>query len=327
MALIEGNHSEKTRANRFTFDSNYESRSNTQARKNILAAKISELWLYLQSEYNNLEKMYTASSIKEWINQLQQNGKLYFSIEQVAEAFPRLQPTGIRSALSRLSAKSHIVSVWKGFYVIVPISYLSKGILPPVLYIDHLMKHLQRPYYVGLLNAAAFYGAALQQPQRFSVVVQHPTLRDNKKKDNHMQFIARRNFPTDDLLEMRKTQTGYVQISTALLTAADIVQYEKKVGGLNRACTVLNDLTESLDFTKTPDGFFDMVSTATIQRLGYLLERVLDSTDLANQLYEKAMRANCNFQSIPLKTGKAMEAHIQDKKWKIVINTEIEMDE
>ena len=117
--------------------------------------------------------MNTATSIKDWINKLQQNGKLYFSIEQVSEAFSGIQPTGIRSALARLSAKNSIVSVWKGFYVIVPKSYTIKGILPPVMYIDHLMQHIKRPYYVGLLNAAAFYGAALQQPGSTSVVQRH----------------------------------------------------------------------------------------------------------------------------------------------------------
>ena len=271
--------------------------------------------------------MNTAASIKEWINKLQQNGKLYFSIEQVAEAFPNLQSTGIRSALTRLSAKNSIVSVWKGFYVIVPISYTVKGILPPVMYINHLMKHIQRPYYVGLLNAAAFYGAALQQPQVFSVIIQHPTLRDNNKKNVRLQFVARRNFPADELLETRNTQTGYVKISSATLTAADIIQYEKEIGGLNRACTVLNDLMELLDFTKTPDSFFDTVSISTIQRLGYLLENVLESPDLANQLYDKALQANCRFQIIPLKIGKSVKEKQTDRKWKIIINTDIEIDE
>lgn len=271
--------------------------------------------------------MNAAPSIKEWINKLQQNGKLYFSMEQVTEAFPNIQSTGIRSALTRLSAKNSIISVWKGFYVIVPISYTAKGILPPVMYIDHLMKHIQRPYYVGLLNAAAFYGAAHQQPQVFSVIVQYPTLRDNTKKNVRLQFVTRRNFPANELLENRKTQTGYVKISSPALTAADIIQYEKEIGGLNRACTVLNDLIEVLDFSKTPDSFFESVSTATIQRLGYLLENVVESPELANQLYEKALKANCSFQTIPLKIGKTTVDKATDKKWKISINTDIEIDE
>jgi len=271
--------------------------------------------------------MNAASSIKEWINKLQQNGKLYFSVEQVTQAFPNLQTTGIRSALTRLSSKNSVISVWKGFYVIVPISYTATGILPPVMYIDHLMKHIQRPYYIGLLNAAAFYGAAHQQPQVFSVIIQFPTLRDNTKKNVRLQFVTRRKFPVDELLENRKTQTGYVKISSPTLTAADIIQYEKEIGGLNRACTVLNDLIEVLDFTKTPDSFFNAVSTATIQRLGYLLENVVESPELANQLYEKALKANCIFQTIPLKIGKSTVDKLIDKKWKIRINTEIEIDE
>ncbi len=271
--------------------------------------------------------MNTAANIKEWIIKLQQNGKLYFSVEQVTEAFPNLQATGIRSALTRLSAKNSIVSVWKGFYVIVPVSYTNNGILPPIMYIDHLMKHIQRPYYVGLLNAAAFYGAALQQPQSFSIIIQYPTLRDNNKKNVRLQFVARRNFPSDDLIETRKTQTGYVRISSPVLTATDIIQYEKEIGGLNRACTILNDLTELLDFTKMPESLFYTVSTATIQRLGYLLENVVESPELANQLYDKATQANCKFQTIPLKAGKPVQEKVIDRKWKIIINTDIEIDE
>jgi predicted transcriptional regulator of viral defense system len=271
--------------------------------------------------------MNTAFGIKEWIIKLQQNGKLYFSLEQVAETFPKIQTTGIRSALTRLSAKNSIVSVWKGFYVIVPVSYTVKGILPPIMYIDHLMKHIQRPYYVGLLNAAAFYGAALQQPQVFSVIIQHPTLRDNNKKNVRLQFVARRNFPADELLEIRKTQTGYVRISTPALTTADIIQYEKEIGGLSRACTVLNDLVEVLDFTNLPTSFFEFVSVSTIQRLGYILEQVIEKQDLANILFEKSKVAGCNFQPIPLKNRKSTENCLQDKKWKVIINTEIEIDE
>ena len=123
------------------------------------------------------------------------------------------------------------------------------------------------------------------------------------------------------------TRSLFLKISSPTLTAADIIQYEKEIGGLNRACTVLNDLTELLDFTKTPDSFFKTVSTATIQRLGYLLENAVESPTVANQLYEKALQANCSFQTIPLKIGKTTEEKMTDRKWKIIINTKIEIDE
>jgi len=53
---------------------------------------------------------------------------------------------------------------------------------PPVQYIDYLMKHINRKYYVALLNAAEFYGAAHQRPQQYSVVCEFPSIRDLSKK-------------------------------------------------------------------------------------------------------------------------------------------------
>jgi predicted transcriptional regulator of viral defense system len=265
--------------------------------------------------------------IKDWVNDLQKKGKLFFSLDEASIANPDLLPTGVNSALKRLSSKGSITSVWKGYYVIVPISYSMNGILPPIMYIDSLMQALQRKYYIGLLNAAAFYGAAHQQPQAFSVFIQRPTLRDSRKKKINLQFICRNKIPSEDLLQKHKTQTGYVTISNAILTAADIIQYEKEIGGLNRACTVLNDMVEMLDFTNLPSTFFEFVSVSTIQRLGYLLEQVIEQQDLANVLFEKAQEAGCNFQPIALKNRKSTENCIQDKKWKVIVNTEIEIDD
>lgn len=265
--------------------------------------------------------------IKDWVNDLQKKGKLFFSLEDVGMANPDILPTGVSSALKRLSTKGSITSVWKGYYVIVPLSYAVNGILPPIMYIDSLMQELQRKYYIGLLNAAAFYGASHQQPQAFSVFIQRPTLRDSQKKKINIQFICRNKFPSEDLLQKHKTQTGFVTISNAILTAADIIQYEKEIGGLNRACTVLNDLVEVLDFKNLSSTFFEFVSVSTIQRLGYLLEQVIENVDLANILFEKAIEAGCNFQPIALKNRKSTENCIQDKKWKIIINTEIEIDD
>jgi hypothetical protein len=79
-------------------------------------------------------------------------------------------------ALQRLKRKKESAMIRKGFYVIVPPEYRSRGVLPPVLFIADLMKFLNRNYYTGLLNAAAFYGAAHQQPQDFFVITTKPVL-------------------------------------------------------------------------------------------------------------------------------------------------------
>ena len=85
--------------------------------------------------------------------------------------------------------KSRICSVRRNFYVIIPPEYLSQRILPPTLFIDDLMKFAEKPYYVGLLNAAGFYGASHQQPQEFFVVTVKPALRTVSVRGIIINFV------------------------------------------------------------------------------------------------------------------------------------------
>ena len=96
---------------------------------------------------------------------LPKKGIITFSIEEAYQLFPSISKRGTASALLRLVSKGKILSVWKGFYVIIPIEYAHKGVVPPVVYINQLMTYLKRQYYIGLLDAAAFYAAAHQRPQ------------------------------------------------------------------------------------------------------------------------------------------------------------------
>jgi predicted transcriptional regulator of viral defense system len=264
--------------------------------------------------------------IKDWIKDLQKQGRITFSRNEVEDSFPALTEPATRNALNRLVTKGEVVSVWKGFYVIVPLKYASRKIVPPVLYIDDLMKYLDRLYYVGLLNAAAFYGAAHQQPQDFFVLSTPPALRDTTKKGVRINFVSRKDIPPS-LLQSFKTETGYVQVSSPELTAADLITYQTEVGGLNRTSTVLNDLAESLHIDSLNGIFFENVSVSTVQRLGFLLEKVLEQTKPANNLLAKAKENGCIFQKIPLKYGNQTEGCEVDSKWKIIINEEIEIDE
>jgi predicted transcriptional regulator of viral defense system len=265
--------------------------------------------------------------LKDWIEDLQKRGRITFSRQEVATIFPLLSEQSVRNALNRLVNKGNIVSVWKGFYVIVSLKYALRQIVPPELYIDDLMKFLNRPYYVGLLNAATFYGAAHQQPQQFSVLSILPSLRDTTNKDTRINFIVTRKKIPYNCLRLFKTENGSVQVSSPELTAADLITYQKEVGGLNRVATVLNDLAESLNFNKLDNDFFEYVPISTIQRLGYLLENPLEREDLANKLYEKYQKFSCKFQQIPLKYNKKTADCETNTKWKLVINEQIEIDE
>jgi len=167
-----------------------------------------------------------SGGLKGWTEELQSKGKLAFSLRQAHEAFPELSEDAIKLALNRLSKKDKIVSIHKGYYLIIPPQYSSKGILPLALYIDGLMRFLQRPYYVGLLSAAAYHGAAHQQPQEFFVVTSLPALRATERKGIKVNYISK-NSINEALIESRKTESGYLKISSPALTATDLVQFEK----------------------------------------------------------------------------------------------------
>lgn len=256
-------------------------------------------------------------------------GKNFFTQEEVMEHFPSMSIANIRNALYRQSKKGVIQSVWHGFYVIVPPEYGFKGIVPPTEYIDGLMKYLGREYYVGLLNAAAFHGAAHQQPQTFSVVVNTDKLRGKIKNGVQINFTAKKIIPTRYLKQLN-TRNGYINISTPELTAVDLLLYVKEIGGINRASTVLNELAEVMDFRHMGHDFFSYSNTAVIQRLGYILDEVLECTELANTLYHKAKDADVKFRKYPLKVvsrGTDLSHYDINEKWKIIINQEIEIDE
>jgi len=265
--------------------------------------------------------------IKDWIDDQQKRGRITFSYQEVVERFPVITEQGVKNALNRLVRKSEIVPVLKGFYAIIPVGYALRGMIPPELYIDDLMKYLNRQYYISLLNAAVFYGAAHQQPQIFSVITSFPPLRDTTKKGSRIVFIATRKKIPQTWLKPFRTEYGDIQVSKPELTATDLISFQKETGGLNRACTVLYELAESMNFEQLDNAFFDYVPTATIQRLGYLLEMELEQSDLAEKLYLKSQEFNCKFQKTPLKFSKSIEDCETNAKWKIIINETIEIDD
>ena len=265
-------------------------------------------------------------TIKGWIEEMQSSGKNCFSFSEVTKRFPTHRIDSLKRNLTRLVGKHKICSVWKGFYVIVPIEYQLKGIVPAVYYIDQLMKFLGREYYISLLNAAEFYGAAHQRPMEFSVITTSPSLRSVLKKDIKINFNNKSIILTQ-YTEQRKTPTSYIRISSPELTATDLIQFEKMIGGLNRASTVLSELAESCRFKQLKVDFFDYVPTPVIQRLGYLLDEELDCKKQADDLYSMTKKYGCSFRKTPLKNRKSIANCSVNEKWNVIINEQIEIDE
>ena len=227
-------------------------------------------------------------TLSDWIESREVRGYYTFTKEDIEKQFPSAGKVYIKTALYRLAAKAKIVSPWRNFYVIMPVEYSLKGVIPPVFYMDQLMSYLGKRYYVALLNAASFYGASHQRVQTFSLMVEQPSMRNTSKSGTSILFFS---------------------------------------NGLNRVCTVLNELAVTMNLDSLDDFFFKTSAIPVFQRLGYILEHVLERADLAETLYSKMKVAGLKFRKIPFKINKPTEGCEVDKKWKVIINQEIEIDE
>lgn len=265
-------------------------------------------------------------SLSEWIRNSEVHGFNTFSFEKIRENFPHTSEQNLFNSLYRQTKKKRIISVYKGFYVIIPPQYAAKGIVPPFYYIDQLMGYLNKPYYISLLNAAELLGAAHQRPQRFSVMTVYPSSNVSKAKNNILEWVYRKDIP-EEFLQTRNSETGIILYSSPELTAIDLVQYEKHIGGLSRAATVLEELTEQTDFSKVSNALLDYTSVSTIQRLGFILESILEQNEQADILHEQLRVYGKRLNYVPLSTRSAIKSVEKDTRWKIYINTEIEPDD
>lgn len=268
----------------------------------------------------------TYNHIAQWSDTLLAQGRYGFALSELKEKEVELSDSAIKSALKRLTDKGKLLPVFKGYYLIIPPQYASKGILPPTLYLDAFMQHLQRPYYLALLNAAAYHGAAHQQPQEYFVVTRFPVLRPTQKKGLKVNYISVKHFP-ENLIEKRKTEAGYLNVSNPILTACDLVQFEKRVGGLNRTATVLSELVEVIKPADFSPGLMKHVHVTTLQRLGFLLEESCFQIELADALFDAMEKEKLNFFRIPLKPSKKTKGYSSTNRWNVIVNSKIELDE
>lgn len=270
--------------------------------------------------------MAKSKSIADWISGKPPRGKYTFARNEVVEAFPQMKPELISTALSREVKKGKIMIPIQGFYVIIPDEYALRGVAPQPFYLDDMMRHLRRNYYVALLSAGSYYGAAHQSPMSFSVMLEPPTIRDKRTQKYATRYFYRSSIPKE-YVEQRQTRTGYINVSCPELTAVDLVTYQGRSGSITRAATVLSELVEKMDFTRLGVSFVKIAPVACFQRLGYILEHVLEEQKAADAVYDLLQEADVRLQGAALKVGKTTVGSEMDRRWKIWANEIIEIDE
>jgi predicted transcriptional regulator of viral defense system len=266
---------------------------------------------------------YSSDSIKtlsELVDGFQESGRYTFVREEALREL-NMNPENLKRAAKRLVERGRIAVPRRGFYVIVPLEYRIAGAPPSSWFINQLMLRLGRPYYVGLLSAAALYGAAHQQPQEYQVITDRPQ-RSIHVGRNRIRFLVKKNIG-QVLIEEHKTETGTVRASTPEATAIDLLRYAVAAGGLDNVASVLGELAERIDKKKLVEAAKVDGEMAFAQRLGYMLESVVTgnhSANLAEWINKK------NPRNIPLNPGKPIKGQPANRRWRIIVNDRIESD-
>ena len=265
-------------------------------------------------------------TLQKWIKDRAIHGFPTFSIEDVRETGMYSSEQILQNELYRLCSNKTIASVYRGFYVIIPVQYVLRGSVPATYYIDQLMAYLSKPYYVCMLSAAELLGAAHQRPQQFSVMTTFPKRRVISTRNVIIDWFYREELPEDALIT-KNTETGTIRISNPLLTAADLVQYQQHVGGLSRVATILEELAEQIDIKSQFASLASFVKKVAWQRLGYILEHVVEENELADELYDQIRNLPGSLMYMPLSTSAEDNTSERNSRWKIKINVQIEKDD
>jgi len=260
--------------------------------------------------------------LDEFLDEQRRKGRFTFTAEEVIEIF-RLTENAFKKATQRLLDQNRIARLRNKFYLIIPPEYSKRQTLPLGYFIDDLMNFLDQDYYVGLLTAAMYHGAAHQQPQRQFVVHESPYLRPIKNPRQSIVFCLKKKWDSNDI-DQQKTDAGYINISNPSLTALDLIFYVDRIGGFNRAATVLSELAPEIEPRALRETALRFNQTTTIQRLGYLLEHVLGNTELADALFEVLDQRS--YYPTPLSTQSETKNQRAPNIWKVISNITVEAE-
>lgn len=273
-----------------------------------------------------LEQRTTLSS---YMTHLLSHGQSVFTDEQAQQTLG-ISKGALLDATEKQQRRGCLIKPRRGFYVIVPPQFLSLGAPPPSWYIDALMAHEQRPYYVGLLKAAELHGATHQAVMEFQAITDKRMPRI-KAGRSAIAFYYRKNMDAVSAgVEDYKTNTGYMKISGPELTILDLLRYPQAAAGLNHIVTVLADLGARIDAEKLASLSASFERTV-LQRLGYLLctlghedkvghlyERIAQQSPLPWVELEPALTADEDFAPEPL---------ARDRRWHVIVRRIQEPDE
>ena len=269
----------------------------------------------------------SRQTLLAYIDRLLSEGRSVFTAAE-AEDDLRVGHRSFLDASERLQRSGKLLKPRQGFYVVVPPQYAGWGAPPPTWFIDALMRWEGEAYYVALLKAAELHGATHQAVMQFQVMCgkRLPEIRAGR----HLIVFYFRKAMALPLtgVEDRKTDTGTMQISSAPLTALDLLRYPQASGGIDNVATVLAELAPAI----RPEELASLsagMERSVVQRLGYLLDW-LGADHLAQPMLEtlrsKAPLRWTQLEREPRDSYLTVNPPLRDTRWRIVAHRPPEPD-
>ena len=269
------------------------------------------------------------SALSGYVSGLLAAGRTVFTAEEAEQALG-VERGAFLDAAERLQRREALLRPRQGFYVVVPPQYASWGAPPPAWYIDALMRHERQAYYVGLLKAAEFHGATHQAVMEFQVISAKrlPTIRAGRSL---LVFYFRKDVEAVMAgIEARKTETGTMKISSAALTALDLLRYPQASGGIDNVATVLSDLALKIDPAQLT-ALSALVQRPVVQRLGHLLEHLGHDALTGAMLEALRSRGSLPWTELDRQEGSdpdfQLEPQKRDPRWRVIVRREPDLDE
>lgn len=269
------------------------------------------------------------SALSTFMSGLLSGGRVVFTGTEATQSL-NVGRGAFLDAAERLQKRKSLLNPRQDFYVVVPPQFASWGAPPPPWYIDALMRHIGKAYYVGLLKAAELHGATHQAVMEFQVITARRLPRIHAGR-NLIAFYYRKDMESIAAgIEDRKTDTGTMRVSGAALTAIDLLRYPQAAGGLDNVATVLTDLAEKIDGEQLA-ALSATTERPVIQRLGHLLDRLGHAARAEAMHTAAAARGPFRWTELDQSEARdpdfALPVQEKDERWRILVRRAPEIDE
>lgn len=230
----------------------------------------------------------------------------------------------LSSALRRLKEKGEIVNLRKGFYIIVPPKYRLLGQLPLELYVNKMFQWLEKPYYISLLSAASYHGASHHALQKDFIMVQPPALRNISQGSYNIDFFTKKMWPNHGIIT-RTSESGAFFLSGVALTLLDLINYQNKIGGINRISEIIQELSEDLQVDDLKLTIAQYHEASDIQRLAYLLE-FFEADEVLTNAMQSWIDNQEKINTVKLTPGIPWNKESLRNRWRVNVNNKIDIE-